>query len=130
MPTLNLACYTPKEHLLPSQWAERNVLVPAGNARPGKISFREAPFQRGILDTCVDPSINRITVMSAAQVGKTMVALCLMGYHTAHDPQSQVLMQPTQSDMKKFLEGKFEPMVTGNPVLQNSYAKPRGRRRE
>ena len=79
MPELNLARYTPKEKLLPSQWAERNVLVPAGNARPGKISFREAPFQRGILDTCVDPSINRISVMSAAQVGKTMVAVMLDG---------------------------------------------------
>ena len=127
MPELNLARYTPKEKLLPSQWAERNVLVPAGNARPGKISFREAPFQRAILDTCVDPTINRLTVMSAAQVGKTMIGLCLMGYHTAHEPMSQVLMQPTQTDMKKFVEGKLEPMVVANPVLQNTYAKPRGR---
>lgn len=127
MASLNFSTYAPKEHLLPSRWAEKNVLVSEGNARPGKISFREFPFQQGILDTCVDPQINRVTVQSAAQVGKTLTALCLMGYHTVHEPSSQILMQPSQSDLKKFLEGKFDPMVAGNALLEKSYAKPRGR---
>ena len=127
MTSLSFSLYAPKENLLPSAWAEKNVLVPAGNARPGNISFREAPFQQGILDTCADPSINRVTMMTGAQVGKTMVALCLMGYHTAYKPMSQILMQPTQPDLRKFLEGKFDPMVAANPLLQNTYAKPRGR---
>ena len=64
---------------MPSDWAEQNVMVAAGNARPGRISFRENPFQKGILDTCVDPTINRVTVMSGAQIGKTMIALVLDG---------------------------------------------------
>ena len=127
MATLNFSRYAPKEHLLPSVWSEKNVLVPAGNARPGRISFLEAPFQRGILDTCVDPKINRVTVMSGAQVGKTMIALCLMGFHTSHEPMSQVFMQPTETDLKKWLRGKFDPMVAANPKLRNTYATPRGR---
>lgn len=127
MPRLSLSRYAPKEHLLPSEWAEKNVLVSAGNARPGRISFREAPFQRGILDTCIDPSINRITVMTCAQIGKTMIALCLLGFFTEHEPMSQILMQPTQPDLRKWLSGKFDPMIDANPKLQKVYAKPRGR---
>ena len=127
MTSLNFERYSPRERLMPSDWAEQNVMVAAGNARPGRISFRENPFQKGILDTCVDPSINRVTVMSGAQVGKTMVALCLMGYHTTHEPMSQVLMQPTETDLKKWMRGKFDPMVAANSALQEAYAKPRSR---
>ena len=127
MPELNFTRYTPKEKLQPSSWAERNVLVPAGNARPGRISFREAPFQKGMLDVCADPNINRVTMMTAAQIGKTMVALIMLGYFTDHQPRSQILMQPTQTDMKKWLETKFDPMVSANGRLQSLYAKPRGR---
>ena len=127
MASLSFAIYAPKEHLLPSAWAEKHVMIPAGNARPGKISFRDAPYQRGILDTVLDPSINRVTVMSGSQIGKTMIALCVLGFFTEHEPMSQVVMQPTKSDMRKWLEGKFDPMVAANPILQNTYAKPRGR---
>lgn len=127
MSSLNFKKYAPKEKLLPSEWAERHVLIGASNARPGKISFREAPFQKGILDTIVDPKINRISVMSAAQIGKTMIALCVLGYFTEHEPMSQIMMQPTQPDLRKWLEGKFDPMVAANPILQKTYAKPRGR---
>lgn len=127
MTSLSFSRYAPKKQLLPSAWAEANVLVPAGNARPGRISFLEAPFQRGMLDICVDSKINRISLMTGAQIGKTMIALCLLGFFTEHQPMSQILMQPTQTDMKKWLEGKFDPMVAANPRLQKLYAKPRGR---
>ena len=73
-------------------------MIPAGNARPGRVSFREAPYQRGILDTFVDPSINRITVKSAAQIGKTLIALMVLGYFTEHEPMTQILMQPNTAE--------------------------------
>ena len=127
MSTLSFSRYAPKQHLVPSAWAEENVMIPEGNARPGRISFREAPFQRGMLDIIADPMINRITFQTGAQAGKTTVALCAIGYYTEHEPRSQVLMQPTETDLKKWLAGKFDPMVEANPKLQNTYAKPRGR---
>ena len=127
MPRLTFDKYTPKEHLDPSAWAEQNVFIPEGNARPGRISFREAPYQKEMLDVCYDPRINRVTMMTGSQVGKTMVALCILGFYTDHKPMSQAFMQPTQWDMKKWLESKFDPMVRANSKLQGLYAKPRGR---
>ena len=127
MASLNFSTYAPKEHLLPSDWAEANVMIPEGNARPGRISFREAPFQRGILDAVKDPLISRISMQTAAQVGKTTVAQCIIGFFMEHEPQNQVFMMPTETDLRKWLSGKFDPMVDANPKLQSTLAKPRGR---
>ena len=49
-----------------------------------------------------------------------------MGYHTTHEPMSQVLMQPTETDLKKWLRGKFDPMVDANPRLQGGIRKAEG----
>lgn len=128
MRSLNLSVYAPKEHLLPSEWAEQNVVIPAsGNARPGRLSFLDSPFQKSILDAVVDPTVERITIKSAAQIGKTLTALCMLGYFTDHEPMSQMLMMPTQTDMDKFLTTKFNPLLDANPRLRSLYAPPRGR---
>ena len=76
-------------------------MIPEGNARPGILSLREAPFQKGMLDAVADPTINRITFMTGAQVGKTLVDLCMIGFFTAHEPRSQVFMLPTETDLRK-----------------------------
>ena len=102
-------------------------MIPEGNARPGRISFMEMPFQAGVLDTIADPTINRVTMMTGAQVGKTLISLCAIGFYTDHEPRSQIFMQPTETDLKKWLAGKFDPMVDANPKLKATYAKPRGR---
>ena len=111
----------------PSAWAEANVQIPAGNARPGPISFRDAPYQREIVDKIVDPHVQRLTMKTCAQAGKTMIALITLGYFTDERPMSQMFMQPTETDMKKWLTTKFDPMLDANPRLKALYAPPRGR---
>ena len=119
--------FTPPVDLLPSEWAEKNIHIGIGNARPGPISFAEQVYQIGMLDAAEDPEIQRLTFMLGAQTGKTMTSLCLMGYYTLHKPRSQIVMQPTETDHKTFIETKFNPMIDANPTLRDCYAKPRGR---
>lgn len=115
----------PPAPLRPSEWAEANVRIPTGNAIPGPIRFDNAPYQREPMDMATHPGCHRITLMWGAQVGKTQLALCLQGYGIAHEPRSQMMMQPSQGDLTTWLETKFNPMVDANPVLQNLLAKPR-----
>lgn len=117
----------PPPELTPSQWAERHVRIPIGNAVPGLIRFDNAPYQREPLDMLVDPDCERITLMWAAQVGKTQLALCGQGYHIAMRPASQMMMQPSETDLLVWLNTKFQPMVDANRELQARLAKPRGR---
>lgn len=117
----------PPPNLSPSQWAEQHVYIPIGNAVPGRISFRNAPYQREPLDMLIEPDCERVTLMWAAQVGKTQLALCGQGYHIAVRPMSQMMMQPSETDLHVWLATKFQPMVDANRMLQSRLAKPRGR---
>ena len=118
---------TPPAELSPSHWAEQHVSIPVGNARPGLISFEEVAYQRAMLDIAADPEIQRVSLMLGAQTGKTMTSLCLMGYYTLYKPQSQIMMMPSENDLKVWLQTKFNPLVDANAQLKDCYAKPRGR---
>jgi phage terminase large subunit GpA-like protein len=117
----------PPKDMLPSQWAERNVRIPVGNAIPGPINFDNAPYQRGMLDVIKEPGVVRASYMTGAQLGKTTIQQCITGYFIAHEPRSQILVQPTQGDVQTFLETKLRPMLDANPEISNKMARQRGR---
>lgn len=117
----------PPPKLLPSEWAEQSIRIPVGNAIPGLINFDNAPYQREPLNMLADPKCYRVTLMWGAQVGKTQLVNCALGYFIAHEPVSQMMMQPSQGDLNTWLETKFNPMVDSNVELKNRIAKPRSR---
>lgn len=122
-----LAIFAPPPDVLPSEWAERSIYIPVGNAIPGMIRFENAPYQRLPLDLTMDPEVSRISLMWGAQVGKTTVALCGQAFRIGENPQSQIMMQPSQGDLHTWLETKFNPMIEANESLRERLAKPRGR---
>jgi phage terminase large subunit GpA-like protein len=111
----------------PAEWAEDNIKIPLGNAIPGPIRFANAPYQREPLDMFANQECEQITLMWGAQLGKTQLLNCAMGYYVAHEPASQMMMQPSQGDLHTWLETKFNPMVDQNEALQDRIAKPRSR---
>jgi len=117
----------PPPKYTPSQWSEANVKIPLGNAVPGAIRFANAPYQVEPLDMFADPDVERITLMWGAQLGKTQLLNCAMGYFIAHEPASQMMMQPSQGDLHTWLETKFNPMCETNEALRDRIAKPRSR---
>lgn len=117
----------PPEDLKPSEWAEKNVQIPVGNAKPGPIRFANAPYQRGMLDAIKEPGVRRISYMTGAQLGKTTIQQCITGYFIEHEPRSQIFVQPTQGDVQTFQETKLRPMLDANPKISRRMAKQRGR---
>lgn len=117
----------PPPDMLPSEWAEKNIVVPIGNAVPGPLSFANAPYQRGMLDAIHEPGVRRISFMTGAQLGKTTVQQCISGYFIAHEPRSQIFVTPTEGDMKTFVETKLRPMFEANKSISDKMAKQRGR---
>lgn len=123
----SMANLVPPPEMLPSEWAEANINIAVGNAVPGPIRFMSAPYQKGMLDAMKEPGINRISLKLGAQLGKTTILQCAMGYHIAHDPKSMIAVQPTEGDMRTFLETKLRPMFEANPAISRKMAKQRGR---
>ena len=117
----------PPPDYLPSEWSEVNIKIPLGNAIPGPIRFDNAPYQIEPLNTFASADTERITLMWGAQLGKTQVLNCAMAYYIAHDPASQMMMQPSQGDLHTWLETKFNPMVDANEELNSRIAKARSR---
>lgn len=117
----------PPPDMLPSVWAEQNIRIPVGNAIPGPISFANAPYQRGMVDVIKEPGVRRVDYMTGAQLGKTTVQQCIVGYFIDHEPRSQIFAQPSQGDMQTFQETKLQPMLDANPKIARKIAKPRGR---
>lgn len=117
----------PPPEMLPSVWAEKNVRIPVGNAKPGPIRFDNAPYQRGMLDVVKEPGVRRVDYMTGAQLGKTTIQQCITGYFIEHEPRSQIFVQPTQGDVQTFQETKLRPMLDANPSISSKMAKQRGR---
>ena len=117
----------PPPDIKPSEWAEKNIRIPLGNAIPGPISFDNAPYQRGMIDVIQEEGIKRISFMTGAQLGKTTIQQCITTYFIAYEPKSQIFVQPTQGDVQTFLETKLRPMIEANPSISSKMAKPRSR---
>lgn len=117
----------PPPDMLPSEWAESNIVISVGNARPGPIRFDNAPPQRGMIDVIKEPGIRRVSYMLPAQFGKTTIQQCIIGYFVAHEPKSQIFVQPTQGDVQTFQETKLRPMLEANKAISSKMAKQRGR---
>jgi len=117
----------PLEKLCPVDWAERHVRVAPGNAIPGLVRMVNAPYQAEPLNMIADPECREITLMWAAQTGKTLVELMAMGYFIEHQPQSQMMMQPSQGDLQTWLTAKFDPMVELSKAIREKIAAPRSK---
>ncbi|WP_408906005.1 phage terminase large subunit family protein [Nguyenibacter vanlangensis] len=122
-----LGMLRPPPDLPPSAWCEENLKIPAGNAIPGLYRILNAPIQREPMDMFIDPDCRRVTLMWGAQTGKTTCALGMQGYAIAQRPRSQMMMQPSQGDLKTWLETKFNPLVEASETISRLIAKPRGR---
>ena len=71
-----------------SQWAdEYRRLSSESSAEPGRWRTSKAPYQREIMDAVCDMRVQKVVIMSAAQIGKTdALILNPIGYYMHYDP--------------------------------------------
>lgn len=117
----------PPPKRLPSEWAEEKCRIPSGNAIPGPVRFANAPYQVEPLNMTVSPDCYRVSLMWGAQTGKSQTQLMSIGFFIDQEPSSQMVMQPSQTDMGVWLNAKFDPMVSSTPSLEDKVAKARAR---
>jgi len=117
----------PPPRLTISDWADEYCFLPDNNAEPGRWRTSRAPYQKGIMDAICDRRIQKITIMTSAQVGKTSMLNNAIGYYIHQCPKSIIIMHPTLKDAKDWSTFKLAPMVANTPVLKDKVAKPRAR---
>lgn len=117
----------PRPELTPAEWASENIKLPAGNPITGYVDFNNAPYQVEPLNCYARDDVYKMTLKFGAQVGKTFIINAGIGYCIEYDPQNQIMMQPTETDIQVWLETKFKPMVASSDELKLRVAKPRSR---
>ena len=77
----------PPPDLTLSQWADKyRRLSPESGSKGGRWHTDKAPWQREIMDAITDISVEKVVVMSAAQMGKTDAFLLnTIGYYMHYD---------------------------------------------
>lgn len=114
-----LSVFAPPPDLTVSEWADRErMLSPESSAEPGKWDTDRAPYQREIMDTVKDESIDEIVLMTSAQVGKTEIINNVVGYFIQHDPSPMLIVQPTLSMAEAYSKDRLAGMIRDTPALR------------
>ena len=75
----------------------------------------------------VDPSVETLTVMSSAQVGKTEILNNIVGYYIDQDPAPILLIQPTLEMGMAWSKDRFAPMLRDMPDLEAKFPEARAK---
>lgn len=130
--TLQLMCnlaksLKPKDNLTISEWSDRYMILPEGSSESGHYSSDTIPYQKAILDSITDPDVVDVSVMSSAQVGKTTMILCGIGYYIDYEPSPQMVVLPTKELAEKFSKTRLAKMIEDVPQLAEKVADPKSR---
>lgn len=130
--TLNLICrlsnsLKPREKMTVSQWADKNMILPAGSNEAGHFNVKNMPWQKEMLDAISDPAVTDVTCMTSAQIGKTTIILSGIGYYIDHEPATQLMVLPTLSLGEKFSKTRLATMVRDVQCLSEKVAAPKSK---
>lgn len=118
----------PPPDLTVSEWADAyRKLSSESSAEPGQWRTDRAPYQREIMDAVNDPELEKIVIMSSAQVGKTELILNTLGYHIDFDPAPIMIMQPTVGLAQSFSKERLAPMIRDTPAIKHKVADAKSR---
>jgi phage terminase large subunit GpA-like protein len=120
-----LAAFAPPPTLTASQWADRErYLSPEASAEPGHWDTARAEYLRGVMDSISDPTVQRVVVAKASQVGYTETLGNIIGFHIDQDPASILVVVPTVEMAEAWSKDRLAPMIRDTPCLTGKVQSP------
>jgi phage terminase large subunit GpA-like protein len=115
----DFSLWRPPPKLSLIQWSDQYRRIAAGtSASPGRWHTNAQPVAFGPMAAVFDHGTHTVTVMSATQLFKSELILCVAGYYIHQDPSPILLVQPTQGAAAAFSKERFAPTVAAMPVLR------------
>lgn len=109
----------PPERITVSEWADRHrTLSPITSSRPGRWETSFTPYLREIMDSISDPEVERVTLLSGTQIGKTEALLNAIGYVIDQDPGPALLVMPREEDATSTAARRIQPMIEESERLR------------
>jgi len=109
----------PRAALTVSEWADlHRMLSPKASSLPGPWRTSRTPYLREVMDALSDRSpVQRVTLMSSTQVGKTEVGLNWLAYIIHHTPGPMLAVLPTLEVRKRWVRQRLDPLTQESPAL-------------
>lgn len=115
------ATLKPKPRLTISQWADQNRYLARGTSpEPGRWRTARSPYTREIMDV-FNTTANIVVVCASSQVGKTEIALNILGFYMHEDPSPTMYLMPTDGNAQDFSKTRVEPTIQASPALSNLF---------
>ena len=120
--------WLPPPDLTISEWADKFRRISSeASAEPGQWRTSRAEYQREIMNAISNPLVERVIVMTSAQVGKTEILLNTIGYFIDQEPSPILVLQPTLNMGQSFSKDRLTPMIRDTPALQDKVKDARSR---
>lgn len=111
-----------------SEWADaERRLSPESASEAGKYYTSRTEYARGIMDAFSDPAVQRVVVMSSAQVAKSTILENVAGYYAHRDQCPIMIVQPTLTMAEDFSKKRIAPMIRDTPALTGLFTKANAR---
>src|ERR1019366_4724922 len=118
-----LAAFRRPPALTISQWADRyRMLSPESSNEPGRWSTARAEYQRTIMNCITNPLVDRVVLMTCAQVGKSECINNALGYFIDYAPCPILMLQPTLQMAEAYSKDRIAPMLRDTPRLAGKVA--------
>ncbi len=115
-----LRAFAPPESISVAEWAERERVIPVGNAEPGKWRTDRAPYLREIMEAVTDTTVHTIAIVGAAQSGKTAAAENVVGHAACTDPCTLLWATPNDASAEA-ASLRFDAMIAATPAMRQRF---------
>lgn len=107
-----------KPNMSALEWAKSyRILSKESSANYGH--FTPFPYQVEPLLKISDPKTKHLTILWGAQLGKSELINCAIGYFIHQDPSPIMMMLPTEDMAEDYSKRRLAPMIRDTPELFN-----------
>jgi hypothetical protein len=120
-----LSLFKPPPRLKLSEYADGFAVMTGQAAERGK--WRTLPYQREILDSFTDPTVETVAIMKSARVGWTKILGVVVQYFSHQDPSPIMVVQPVKEDAEGYSKEEIKPLFEDTPVLRGLLCESKAR---
>lgn len=114
-----LANFLPPPDITVTEWADKNRRLPSEtSAESGQWRTSRTPYLEEIMNSFTDPYVDKISVVSSSQIGKTEMLMNMFGYTVDVDPGPVMWCMPTVDNAEDFSKRRLEPTIRETDVLR------------
>lgn len=103
-----------------SDWATKNFyLSPEYSSDPGLFSYERRPYQKEVLDEIGNPENEKVIIVAATQMLKTVCLMIAEAYKIEKRPGPLLHVMDTILNATRYSRERLDPMIRDNNYLSN-----------